>query len=167
MTERSYAYRLVVFGKTVYESTIEDKTSPKDALNWGLYWMPGDWTAGDRGEVVHAEVSVLRDGRPTTWKSYWTDYTREASHIHHWTKEDVRCLISGQDLVWQIVDRDLAPVCDRLFSSKSYAEDYMYHTLNRFDFVRHVWVDGWYDEQYSWKREEVKGYENITWEESE
>lgn len=64
-----------------------------------------------------------------------------------------------EDLVWQIVDRDHNPVCRRLFSSKRYAEDYMYHMMNRFDHVIPIWVDGWYDEQYSWKRAEVKGYE--------
>lgn len=159
MAEHVYAYRLVVFGRTVYEGRIE-RANPKDALNWGLYWMPGDWTAGDGDAPVHAETAVMKeDGTRTSWRPYWTNYTREASYISRWDDEDVKCLLAGQDLVWQIVDRDLVPTCRRLFSSKRYAEDYMYHTMNRFDHVIPVWVDGWYDEQYSWKREEVKGYE--------
>lgn len=162
MTERDYEIKLIIFGKTVYEGKIEGKTNPSDALNWGLYWMPGGWVQGDQGAPVHAMTSVLRDGKPTTWKSYWTNYTREASHIAHWTNHDVQCLVAGQDLVWYILDRDGKLAIDRIFSSKRYAEDYMFNELKRFDCgVRHIWVDGWYDEQYSWKRKEVKGYENI------
>lgn len=162
MTERDYAIRLVVFGRTVYETVMEGYRNPRDALVWGLYWMPGGWTAGDGDEPVHAETAVIKeDGTKAPWKPYWTSYTREVSLISRWDDEDVRCLISGQDLVWRIVDRELRPVCDRVFSSKRYAEDYMYHTLNIFEFVVPVWVDGWYGEQDSWKRDKVKGYEDL------
>ena len=162
MIEREYAYRLVVKGKTVYEDKIA-RQNPREALSWGFYWMPGDWTAGDEDIDVHAEIAIVRNnGDLAPWKSYWTNYTRDVSYIRHWTDEDVRCLIAGQTLIWKIVNKEGLIACDRLFRSYKDADRYMSDNgLWMNCYAVHVWVDGWYAEEYSWKGQPVKGYENL------
>lgn len=165
MTERRYAFRLVIHGDIVYENTIEQE-SAMCALEWGLYWMPGGWFQTSRGEPVCAEIRVIRDdGQYGSWRTFTSTYLRRAASISRFTDEDLKCLVAGQTLVWQIFNGDGTPVHGKIFDSRGSAVDFMRdEDIWSKCYVDHVWVDGWFDEQYSWKRTEVKGYKGLTME---
>ena len=163
MEDRTYRYRLMVDDMVVYESTIED-VNPKHALSWGFYWMPNNWIQRERHRCarVHAAIRVDREDKLYGgWKHYDNPYLEDASRIRNFGDADVKHVLAGQDLVWQLVDRDGELIENRVFRSYEDAEEYTRDKQLSLDaYIVHTWVDGWYAEAYTWKTTKVKGYED-------
>lgn len=160
MTEKTYRYRLVIKDRIAYESTI-DAESHQKALSWGFYWIAGDWSKCDYHEPVHVEIKMDNSKQMRSWSCYHTRIMDDMSHFKSITNEDVRHLVAGQDLVWRIVDKMGYDMTGRIFRDYKSAIDYsgLMHKSGILDvYTRPVWVDGWYDEQDSWKATSVKGY---------
>lgn len=159
MAEKEYTIRLMVHGDEVYRTTIE-AVSPQSALNWGFYWLPNHWIHRDRCAGIHAEVArPIGDGRISPWKGYDCDVLEDASHIRGFDDDDLQSLLRGQDLVWRLVDRDGKPVNGMLFKRHHDAECFD-REHNLFAWTEHIWVDGWYDEEWTWRDVPPKGYED-------
>lgn len=160
MIEHEYRIRLMVHGNSVYEDTV-NCVSPKSALNLGFYWLPNYWVERSYGySVIHAEVSRCEDGQPRFFRSYDHDVLVDASHIRGFNDRDLRSLLRGQDLVWKLMHGDGTPANDMLFKRHHDAYCYMCDK-NLIDcYTEHVWVDGWYDEKWSWEDKPAQGYES-------
>ena len=156
MAEKTYRFRLMIHDEIAYESVIE-KSNPQEALEWGFYYMPNTWykrKGRDRCAPIHAEICIQTDdGRLKNWSFYDNDYLVDASRIPGFDADDLRHLLAGQQLIWVSDD---AP--GMLFKSYHDAQGYFRNTGGSAR-VKHIWVDGWYGEQWSWEAKGVKGYE--------
>ena len=159
---KDYRVKLIVHGNIVWTSDVEKYNNPKEAATWQLYWMPSNWV--QRPGKIHAEVSLIEeDGREKTHNIYTTDYLDDVANITDFTEDDLKCMVAGQDIVWQLIQEDGFLVHGRIFCTREAAESYRRKNSLFNCGIAHTWVDGWYDEQDSWDRKEVKGYADLKW----
>ncbi len=155
MTEQTYEFALDVFGEVRYSSKIQD-TNPQHALSWGFYWLPDQWIRQERGGGICAKIRIVHeDGTVSPWKYYGHPTLDDATYINPFTDEDLEHLLAGQDLVWKIIDRTNGnAIGERIFNRRKAAVAYIecagrHNSFNAYP--KHIWVDGWYDERYSWE----------------